>query len=56
MHMNRNSCLLNFLVIALCFFILGFFLVHISKVKQAMVMKFCRWIDLIKGECSAHES
>ena len=21
-----------------------------------MVMKFCGWIDLIKGECSAHES
>ena len=20
-----------------------------------MVMKFCGWIDLIKGECSAHE-
>ena len=38
------------------FFILRFFPVHISKTKQAMVMKFCGWIDLIKGVCSAHES
>ena len=28
--------------------------VHISKTILAMVMKFCGWIDLIKGECSAH--
>ena len=26
-----------------------------SKTILAMVMKFCEWIDLIKGECSAHE-
>ena len=54
--MNHNSCLLNFLVIALCFFLtLKFFPVHISKTKQAMVMKFCGWIDLIKAECNAQE-
>ena len=28
---------------------------HISKTVLATVMKFCGWIDLIKGECSAHE-
>ena len=44
--MNRNSCWLNFRVIALCFFILKFF---ISKTKQAMVMKFCGWIDPSRG-------
>ena len=27
----------------------------ISKTILAMVMKFCGWIDLIKGECRAHE-
>ena len=37
------------------FFILRFFPVHISNTKQAMVMKSCGWIDLIKGECSTHE-
>ena len=28
---------------------------HILKTILAMVMKFCGWIDLIKGECIAHE-
>ena len=28
---------------------------HISKTMLAMVMKFHGWIDLIKGECSAHD-
>ena len=28
---------------------------HISVTILAMVMKFCGWIDHIKGECSAHE-
>ena len=28
---------------------------HISKTLLAMVMKFCGWIDLIKGECSVHD-
>ena len=36
-------------------FILEFCPEHISKTILAMVMKFCGWIDLIKGECSAHE-
>ena len=27
---------------------------HISKTVLAMVMKFCGWIDLIKGDCSAY--
>ena len=36
--------------------ILEFGPVHISKTTLAMVMKFCGWIDLIKGECSAHEA
>ena len=36
-------------------FILEFCLVHISKTILAMVMKFCEWIDLMKGECSANE-
>ena len=36
-------------------FILEFCLVHISKTILAMVMKLLGWIDLIKGECSAHE-
>ena len=35
--------------------ILEFSLEHISKTIQAMVMKFCGLIDLVKGECSAHE-
>ena len=56
MHMNHNTRLLNFLVIArFFFFILEFCPVHISKTILAMAMKFCGWIDLIKGECSAHE-
>ena len=36
-------------------FILEFCLEHISKTILAMVIKFYGWIDLIKGECSAHE-
>ena len=28
---------------------------HVSKTMLAMVMKFCGWIDPIKGECSAYE-
>ena len=28
---------------------------HISKTLVAMVMKFCGWIDLTEGKCSAHE-
>ena len=36
-------------------FILDFCPAHISKTILAMVMKFCGWIDLIKGECNAHE-
>ena len=28
---------------------------HISRIVLPMVMKFCGWIDLIKGKCSAHE-
>ena len=59
--MNRNSFLLNFLVIALCLFsylnfirsiifILEFCPEHISKTVLVMVIKFCGWIDLIKGE------
>ena len=36
-------------------FKLDFCLVHMSKTIIAMVMKFCGWIDLIKGKCSAHE-
>ena len=56
-HMNHNSCLLFFFFfIALCLFsYLTFVRVHISKTILTMVMKFCEWIDLIKGECSAHE-
>ena len=55
--MNHNSCLLFFFFnyCPLFIFILDFCLVHISKTILAMVMKFCGWIDLIKGECSAHE-
>ena len=36
-------------------FLLEFYPEHISKTILAMAMKFCGWIDLIKGECSAHE-
>ena len=36
-------------------FILEFCAEHISKTILVMVMKFCRWIDLIKGKCSAHK-
>ena len=48
MHMNRNSCPLLIVILEFC-------LVHTFKTTLAMVMKFCGWIDLIKGECSAHE-
>ena len=48
------ACLI-FELLPFVFFIIRFFPVHISKTKQAMVMKFCGWIDHIKGECSAHE-
>ena len=55
-HMNHNSCLrLFFSYCPLFIFILDFCPVHISKTILAMVMKFYWWIDLIKGECSAHE-
>ena len=37
-------------------FILDFCPVHISKTILAMVTKFYGWIDLIKGECNAHET
>ena len=48
-------CLI-FLVIALCLFSYwNFVQSNISKTILAMVMKFYGWIDLIKGECSAHE-
>ena len=36
-------------------FILEFCPEHISKTILPMVMKFCWYIDLIKGECSAQE-
>ena len=36
-------------------FILEFCLEHISETILAMVLKFCGWIDLIKGECTANE-
>ena len=53
--MNHNSCLLFFFSDCPLFtFKLDFCPVHISKTIIAMVMKFCGWIDLIKGECSAH--
>ena len=45
-------------VIALCLILylnLNFFRCISPKTILAMVMKFCGWIDLIKGECSAHE-
>ena len=46
---------LMFELLPFIFFILEFCQEHISKTILAMVMKFCGWIDLIKGECSAHE-
>ena len=39
---DPNSCLLNFLVIALCLFCP----VHISKTILAMAMKFRGWLQL----------
>ena len=36
-------------------FILKFYQEHICKTILTMVLKFCGWIDLIKGECSAYE-
>ena len=36
-------------------FILEFCPEHISKTRLAIVMKFCGWIDLIKGECSVYQ-
>ena len=48
--MNRNSWLLIFFSYCLLFiFILHFCPEHISKTILAMVMKFCGWIDLIRG-------
>ena len=43
--MNLNSCLLNFLVIALCLFSYLNFAQFISP-KLAMVMKFHGWLQL----------
>ena len=37
------------------YFHIEFCMVHISKTILVMAMKFCGWIDPIKGECSAHE-
>ena len=56
--MNHNSCFLFFIFLSDCplfTFKLDFCPMHISKTIIAMVMKFCGWIDLIKGECSAHQ-
>ena len=47
------ACLI-FELLHLFIFILEFCPEHISKTILAMVMKFCGWIDLIKGECSAY--
>ena len=49
-----SYCPLSILILEFIF-ILEFCPVHISKTILAMVMKFCMWIDLIKGECIAHE-
>ena len=46
-----HTCILSGVFI----FILAFCLEHISKSILAMDMVFCGWIDLIEGECSAHE-
>ena len=54
--MKCNSCLLIFLSYwPLFIFILEFCSEHISQTVLAVVMKFCGWKDLIKGECSVHE-
>ena len=50
---QQLSFLMGAAIIVFCFLTLT--LTHISKTILAMVMKFCDWIDLIKGECSAHE-
>ena len=52
--MNHNSWLLNFLVIALCLFSYLNFVLSISP-KLYYGYEFFGWIDLIKGECRAHE-
>ena len=49
-------CFFFFSYCPLFTFILKFCPVHILKTILAMVMKFCGWIDLIKGECSAHKA
>ena len=49
------ACLIFFSYCPLFIFILEFCPEHISKTILAMVIKFCWWIDLIKGECSAQE-
>ena len=48
------TCLI-FELLPFVYFHTEFCLEHISKTILAMVMKFCEWIDLIKGESSAHE-
>ena len=54
--MNHNLFAFFLSYCPLFIFILEFCLEHISKTILAVVMKFCGWIDLIKGECSAQES
>ena len=49
------ACLIFELLPFVFFFILELCPEYISKTILAMFMKFCGWIDLIKGECSAHE-
>ena len=55
MHMNCNPCLLLLSYCPSFTFILEFCPVHISKTILAVVMKFCGWIDLMKGWYSAYE-
>ena len=48
------SCLI-FELLALVYFYTWILSGAYLETILAMVMKFCGWIDLIKGECSAHE-
>ena len=55
MQMKLTLACLIFELLPFVYFPTEFCPEHISKTILAMVMKFCGWTDLIKGQCSAHE-
>ena len=56
-YQGGGQCIKIITLASLIFELLPFLYFHGAYLKTiiAMVMKFCGWMDLIKGKCSAHE-